>query len=207
MTMQWMSKQLVMRYLAICCLLFPLCVLAQEVDSLAVPPTKVPAAAAGVALDLEPEIKVREYVPRQALLWSIIPAGGQVYNRRWWKVPLVFSAFSGVAAVLDFNQSNYQRFRTAYNLSLAGETHEFTGIIDGEDRLRSFRDNFNRQRQTNYFMLLGVYLLQGVEAYVDTHLRNFDMDEDLSRWHLSPSWTPGGMGQPASVTLRFDYQF
>lgn len=156
---------------------------------------------------LLPKQAPRTYVPKQALLWSIIPGGGQVYNRRWWKVPLVFSAFSGVVAVLDFNQSNYERFRDAYALELAGEEHEFVGIIDGSERLLVFRDNFNTARQTNYFMLLAVYLLQGVEAYVDTHLRNFDMDEDLSQWHISPQLIPAGIAQPPTFVLQFQYSF
>lgn len=156
-----------------------------------------------------PKIKEpRVYVPRQALLWSVIPGGGQVYNRRWWKVPLVFSAFSGVVAVLDFNQSNYDRFRVAYQLELAGQEHEFSDIGYSADALRSLRNNFNKSRQTNYFMLLAVYVLQGVEAYVDTHLRNFDMDEDLSRWQITPQVLPSPTGQqPAHIVLQFQYSF
>lgn len=187
-------------------------------DSIRIPQTKVktapvpttPATATPqVELQL-PEAQERVYVPRQALLWSIVPGGGQVYNRRWWKVPLVFSAFSGVVAVLDFNQNNYERFRDAYQLELAGEEHEFSDLGYSADALRSLRNSFNKQRQTNYFMLLAVYVLQGVEAYVDTHLRSFDMDEDLSRWQLSPQImpnpTPYGQSSPA-VVLQFQYSF
>ncbi|PSR12092.1 MAG: hypothetical protein DA408_04360 [Bacteroidetes bacterium] len=167
----------------------------------------IPAEAAPV-IDLalvnrEPKV----YVPRQALLWSLIPGGGQVYNERWWKVPLVFSAFSGVVAVLDFNQSNYQRFKTAYDLELAGQPHEFTGIIIGADRLRVFRDNFNKSRQTNYFFLGAVYLLQAVEAYVDAQLRNFDIDDDLTQWQLRPQFLPSGPAQPPVVVLQLQYSF
>jgi hypothetical protein len=158
-------------------------------------------------LQLEEISKEKEYVPRQALLWSIIPGGGQVYNRRWWKVPLVFSAFSGVAAVLDFNQSNYKRFKVAYSAELAGETHEFTGFIDSASELKVFRDNFDKSRQTNYFFLAGVYILQGVEAYVDTHLRNFDIDEDLSHWQVKPALLPGGPYQAPTLALALAYTF
>lgn len=158
-------------------------------------------------LQLEEVSKTKTIVPRQALLWSVIPGGGQVYNRRWWKVPLVFSAFSGVAAVLDFNQSNYKRFRNAYILELAGATHEFTGFIDSASELKVFRDNFDRDRQTNYFYLAAVYLLQGVEAYVDAHLINFDLDEDLSQWQIKPSIIPAGPYQAPSFALSLAYNF
>lgn len=176
---------------------------AQEVDSL-VQPTNLLAKEVDLALAVDGP---RVYVPRQALLWSVVPGGGQVYNRRWWKVPLVFSAFSGVFAVLDFNQSNYERFRDAYQLELAGEEHEFTRFGYDASRLLVFRDNFNKSRQTNYFMLLAVYLLQGVEAYVDTHLRNFDIDEDLSQWQVRPQFMPGGIGQSPTVVLQVQYSF
>lgn len=184
-------------------------------DSISSPPQikeRIPVAPQPVAkptVDLElPEKAPRTYVPRQALMWAIVPGGGQVYNRRWWKVPLVFSAFSGVVAVLDFNESNYQRFRDAYDLQLAGEEHEFSTLGYSDDALRSLRNNFNKSRQTNYFMLLAVYLLQGVEAYVDTHLRNFDMDEDLSQWQISPQVMPSVHGQtPVTVVLQFQYSF
>jgi hypothetical protein len=184
---------------------------AQELDSIP-PPLKQkqkPVVTPMEEVDLLlPEQQVRTYVPRQALLWSIVPGGGQVYNRRWWKVPLVFSAFSGVVAVLDFNQSNYERFRDAYQAELAGQEHEFSSLGYSADALLSLRRSFNKQRQTNYFMLFAVYLLQGVEAYVDTHLRNFDMDEDLSQWQIRPHIVPGLPGQvPATVALQVQYSF
>ena len=192
---------------------------AQIPDSLLPAPARekappIDAKPAPKILDTAPKLeiptgpKVRTYEPRQALIWALVPGGGQVYNRRWWKVPLVFSAFSGVVAVLDFNQGNYQRFRDAYRLELAGENHEFTELGYSADALRSLRNQFNKNRQTNYFMLLAVYLLQGVEAYVDTHLRNFDMDEDLSRWQVSPQVVPSPTGQgPGTLVVQFQYSF
>ena len=179
---------------------------AQRPDSVASVVATPGVAPPVVDLALTPH-EPKVYVPRQALLWSLIPGGGQVYNQRWWKVPLVFSAFSGVVAVLDFNQSNYLRFKTAYDLELAGQPHEFTGIIIGADRLRVFRDNFNKSRQTNYFFLGAVYLLQAVEAYVDTQLRNFDIDDDLTQWQLRPQFLPGGPAQSPVVVLQLQYSF
>jgi len=147
----------------------------------------------------------RTYEPRKALLWALIPGGGQVYNRRWWKVPLVFGGFTSVLAVLEYNQTNYQRFKRAYDQKLAGNEHEFSGtIIDDERRLLNFRNQFNKGRQSAYFYLIGLYLAQGVEAYVDAHLRNFDIDEDLS---LRPALVPAGPGGAPSLALGITYCF
>lgn len=170
----------------------------------------LPAITGDVAADLELK-KKREpkvFEPNRALLWAIIPGGGQVYNRRWWKVPLVFGGFTGMLAVLDFNSANYDRFRTAYVAELAGEPHEFEGTtVDGENNLRIFRDRFNQGRQSAYFYLLGMYALQGVEAYVDAHLRNFDIDEDLSAWHIQPLILPDPLGERAVFALHAQYTF
>ena len=90
-------------WVLLCLLGQPFFSVAQEVDSL-------PSVSQGLPEEVDLELTFnapRTYVPRTALMWSIVPGGGQIYNRRWWKVPLVFSAFSGVFAVLDFNQSNY----------------------------------------------------------------------------------------------------
>jgi hypothetical protein len=182
-------------------LLTSLCGLwAQELDSL--PRPSVPSLAEiDAALILEPRV----YEPRKALLWALIPAGGQIYNRRWWKVPLVFGGFSGMLAVLEFNQANYRRFEKAYRLKLAGDLHEFSGTtIDSESRLLNFRNQFNKGRQSAYFYIVGFYLLQGVEAYVDAHLRNFDIDEDLS---LRPSLLPTGLATSPTLGLGITYRF
>ncbi len=189
---------------------------AQIPDSLLPPPARekapvpkpIPQPDVVPTPDLQlPTPEARTYVPRKALMWSIIPGGGQVYNRRWWKVPLVFGAFTGVAATIDFNQGNYERFRDAYALELAGEPQEF-GDQYTADALRSLRNGFNKNRQTAYFMLVAVYLLQGVEAYVDTHLRDFDMDENLSQWQITPQLIPDPTAQgPGRLVLSFNYSF
>lgn len=157
-----------------------------------------------VDLGLEPKV----YDPNKALLWSIIPGGGQVYNRRWWKVPIVFSTFSGFIAFYDFNNSNYQRFSTAYKLALAGEPHEFEQSGIGTSSLKSLRDQYNRSRQLNAFYLIGVYLLQGVEAYVDAQLRDFDINDDLSSVQITPVFIPSLAPSPnLSVALQLKYNF
>lgn len=161
-----------------------------------------------IDLGLEKHATPKNYNPKKALLWSIIPGGGQVYNRRWWKVPLVFSAFSGVAAVWDFNQSNYDRFNTAYNLALAGDPHEFTGTIDDRSRLKGFRDGFNKSRQTTVFYMAIIYALQSVEAYVDSQLRDFDISDDLSHFQIQPIIIPASYANKTPILgLEMRYGF
>lgn len=120
-------------------------------------------------------------VPKRALLWSIIPSGGQIYNRRWWKVPLVVGGFYALYRTIDYNTDLYTRLKTAYLLKLDDQPHEFTGTsIDNASTLRNLRDRYDKNTQMSYVFLLLGYTLQGVEAYVDAHLRQFDIDDDLS---------------------------
>lgn len=175
--------------------LFPALVLAQEVDSLA-----QEASLDAVVVDsLEQTEAKPRFIPKpnRALMWSAIPAGGQIYNRRWWKVPLVYGAFVGLGIAIDYNQNLYRDLRDAYLLALAGEEHQFTGTnIDSPNALRNLRDSFDKNTQTAYVGLVLLYALQSMEAYVDAHLRSFDVNDDLS-FKLKPAMDVNGLtGQP-----------
>lgn len=143
--------------------------------------------------------------PRNALLWSIIPGGGQVYNKKWWKVPLVYGGLLGVVAYADFNQTNYVRFRTALENRCLGDGNvvivpnraciptpdAFPPEQVSDAALLQARNNADRARQTAYIGILVAYLLQSVEAYTDAHLQEFDISDDLS-FRLGPVVQPTG---------------
>ena len=135
--------------------------------------------------------------PNRTLMWSLLPAGGQIYNRRWWKVPLVYGAFVGLGLAIDYNQNLYRDLRDAYLLALNDEPHQFSGTtIDSPNALRNLRDSFDKNTQTAYVGLVLLYALQSMEAYVDSHLRSFDVDDDLS-FKIKPSVDVNGLtGQP-----------
>lgn len=120
--------------------------------------------------------------PKKAGLMSlVIPGSGQVYNKDWWKVPFVYGAIGGLIYAINYNNEQYDRFQTAYQLALAGDENEFTGTPLGQNAraLRSIRDGFDKNRQLSYIGLVAVYLLNGVEAFVAAHLDNFDISDDL----------------------------
>ncbi len=120
-------------------------------------------------------------VPRKALMWSIIPGAGQIYNRRYWKAPLVYGALGGMVILINHNQRELRRFKTALKLKLAEQPHEFTGTrYDDANALRRIRDAADKNTQLSYIGTVILYALQGVEAYTDAHLMNFDISESLS---------------------------
>jgi hypothetical protein len=151
--------------------------------------------------------------PRKALIWSAIPGGGQVYNKRWWKVPVVYGGLLGMVAVADFNQTRYVRFRTALENRCLGEGNviiepntvcvptedEFDPDQVSNDALIQARNNADQSRQTAYIGIFVVYLMQAVEAYTDAHLQEFDISEDLS-FKIGPVVQPDGM-MSAGITV------
>lgn len=119
--------------------------------------------------------------PKKALLLSFaVPSGGQIYNKRWWKLPLVYGGIAGTIYAIDFNSNAYKVFRDAYIAELAGEPHRYSGTSLDAGDLKRLRDVYDKNRQLSYIGFVAVYMIQGAEAFVDAHLRTFDVTEDLS---------------------------
>jgi hypothetical protein len=133
--------------------------------------------------------------PKKALIFSfVLPGTGQIYNRKWWKAPIVYVGIGAIAYAIDFQTTEYLQLRLAYKRHQKGLPHQFTGTsIDNANTLRNFRDSADKNRQLAYFGMGGFFLLSGIEAFVDAHLYTFDISDDLSM-RLKPSLqsSPGG---------------
>jgi len=127
---------------------------------------------------------VPQFVPspkKSAIIGLAIPGGGQVYNRKYWKAPIALGAYVGMYYVIDFNQDIYRRLSTAYQASLKNETHEFSNLPGFNTRtLRSLRDAYDKRTQMSYVGAVFIHFLVALEAFVDAHLQDFDIKEDLS---------------------------
>ncbi len=120
-------------------------------------------------------------IPSKSIKYSLIlPGMGQLYNRRWWKLPLVYGAIGGLYYAIDYNQDLYRRFRDALELELLGEAHEFTDNGLSSTSLRTFRDTYDRYTQLSYMGTILLYGVIAIESFVDGHLINFDISDDLS---------------------------
>ncbi len=157
----------------------PLALQGQQADTLA---TEAEAEAVPDTAEHKGNWFSRDYPnPKKAGLLSLmIPGAGQLYNKRWWKLPFVYGALTGMALVVDFNQSNYRRLRDALDLKRMDQPHEFSGTtLDNTRTLRSLRDQYDKNTQLAYVGMFLVYTLQAMEAFVDAHLKGFDVDDDL----------------------------
>ena len=127
--------------------------------------------------------------PNKALYMALaIPAGGQLYNKRWWKVPIAYGAYAMFIVAIDRNTSRYRLYRDAYIAELKGELHPFSGTSLDANDLRTIRDGYDKNKQLSYIGLVATHLVVTAEAFVDAHLRTFDVSDDIS-FPLKPAAT------------------
>jgi hypothetical protein len=112
-------------------------------------------------------------------LSTILPGAGQIYNKSYWKAPIVFGSFATMVMMIDWNNRGYQRFKLAYNQKAAGLDVEPALASRPESEILSYRKAYRRNR--DLCIILGglVYLLNVVDAHVDSHMQTFDVKDDL----------------------------
>ena len=123
--------------------------------------------------------------PARASFYSaVLPGLGQVYNKKYWKVPIVWAAIGTGIYFYNRNDIQFKRFQTAFKLLKAGKPHEFDGV--GENVLISEAGIIRAQeiskenRDLSLFITIGMYALNILEANVDAHLPDNDLDTSLS---------------------------
>ena len=133
--------------------------------------------------------------PKRALwLALVIPGGGQIYNRKYWKLPIVYGGFLGCIYALSWNNTMYKDYSQAY-LDISDSdpgTHSYEKflhlgrvITDSNKEhyksiFKSRKDRYRRWRDMSLFVMIGVYALSVIDAYVDAELSVFDISKDLS---------------------------
>ena len=119
--------------------------------------------------------------PYRAAIYSfILPGAGQIYNKRYWKVPLVWGGFAALIYSVNYNKENYDCFNLAYGASVRNLPHKYEDFNPSSDALRNQRNSFNKNLQLTYIGFVALYALTALDAYVDAHLKNFDISDDLS---------------------------
>ncbi len=153
-----------------------------ESDSLAV--INIDSLAASNAWSPDPA--------RATWLGIAFPGGGQIYNRKYWKLPIVYGGFLGCAYALTWNNQMYKDYSQAY-LDICDEDDttasyedflppNYNAQANVEYLKRVFKnrkDNYRRYRDLSIFSFIGVYAISIIDAYVDAELSHFDISEDL----------------------------
>lgn len=135
--------------------------------------------------------------PRKATIYSaILPGLGQAYNKKYWKIPLVYIGFGTIGYFIHWNNDNYQTMKMAYSDLTDGNDNtdsyldlDASGFYDlknptqfnnFKDALSKQQDYYRRNRDLLIISIVGFYGLNIIDASVDAHLFDFDMGEDLS---------------------------
>jgi Family of unknown function (DUF5683) len=159
--------------------------------------------------------KINVYSPRKAALRSaILPGWGQIYNKKYWKLPIVYGALGVTAAIFIYNLKNYQNTRFAYkakyNASLPGATAADSAEllkIKPElqplsiQSLQYYRDSFRKDIDYSAVFFLIFWGLNVVDAAVDSHLKAFDVSPDLSL-HLKAGYSEMAGTNGLSIVLN-----
>ncbi len=119
---------------------------------------------------------------------AILPGLGQVYNEKYWKVPIVYGGLGASVYFIVRNGRRYRDYRSALVARANGKSDPYQGIYN-EQQLTVLKKTYRRWRDLSYMSFLAVYLLQVVDANVDAHLHDFDVSDDLSL-RMEP-WTNG----------------
>lgn len=146
---------------------------------------------------------------RAAMLSAALPGMGQVYNRKYWKLPIVYVGFGTLVYFLDMNLSEYQRWRTAYIARVDGNPNTVDNYpFHSTHHLQRSMEFYRRNLEVTYILAAALYILNILDASVDAHLMDFDVGEDLAigfRPQLLPHVHGASMGPSAAlgIYLRF----
>lgn len=146
--------------------------------------------------------------PKRALwLALVLPGAGQIYNRKYWKLPIIYGGFMGCIYALTWNNMMYKDYSQAYldimdndpgTASYNKFLHLGVEITDQnmeryKSLFKSRKDKYRRWRDLSFFVMLGVYAISVIDAYVDAELSEFDISKDLSL-KVSPAVIPNYSG-------------
>lgn len=161
--------------------------------------------------------------PKKAVLYAaIFPGLGQIYNRKYWKLPIVYGGLMGCVYAITWNNKNYQDYTNAFRDLKSDDPEKNNSWVDFipygadpknyisnrsfEDRLKRGRSYFRRYRDLSIIITTGVYLLCIVDAYVDAELFDFDISPNLSM-RCSPLVSPRTHWSSALYGLNLSFNF
>lgn len=150
------------------------------------------------------ELPAKNLRPKRAtLMAAVLPGSGQIYNKKYWKAPIVWGGIGLCVYFIQDNTKNFNTFSKAYIAEVDGDpntvnTTEFNGA-----QLDQLQETYRRWRDLSYVSLAAVYLLQMLDANVDAHLFYFDVNEDLSM-QVTP-WLNPNFERSAGLSLNFNF--
>ena len=142
--------------------------------------------------------------PAKAAFYSaVLPGLGQAYNKKYWKIPLVYGAIGTSLYFYINNNKKYHSYRDAYKRRLAGFNDDQYSYLD-DSRLIAAQKFYQRNRDLSLLVSVAFYILNIVDANVDAHLIQFNVSEKLS---LAPDVYQNDFTLKPNLGLSFNYKF
>ncbi|MEY4628526.1 MAG: hypothetical protein RLZZ595_852 [Bacteroidota bacterium] len=153
--------------------------------------------------------KKRSVASKAALRSAILPGLGQAYNKKYWKIPIVYGVIAIPVSLFNYNSKWYSKTRTAYTIRSTNDSANFGKIAPeliplSNESLRLYRNDFRKNMDFSILGILVAWGLNIVDATVDGHLRGFDISDEVSL-KVGPKFSSGnGLGQMGiSATFHF----
>jgi len=151
---------------------------------------------------------------KAAFLSAVLPGLGQAYNKKYWKIPFVYGALGTGIYFYVRNDKEYQRYRDAFRSRLAGFRNDEFLILDADgnvvselvtdDGLRRAQQLFRRNKELSLLITIGIYALNIIDANVDAHLLQYNVDENLT---LAPHYELNEIDRSNTVGLTLNWKF
>jgi hypothetical protein len=136
---------------------------------------------------------------------ALLPGAGQAYNKKYWKIPVIYAGFGVLGYFVKTNNDEYKIYKEAYRIRLDGDENtidQFVGIYADQD-LVTLKNFYRRNRDLSVIGMSLLYLLNIIDASVDAHLFYFDVSDDLSM-SIEPRLLKGNVTAPGmGLTFRF----
>lgn len=146
--------------------------------------------------------------PRTAtILSACLPGAGQVYNGKYWKVPIIYAGFGGLVYAFSFNQGEYKRFGDYYKLATDDDPNTVPDFPASAEQLRQKRNYYKKYRDLSIIGMVALYAVQIIDANVDAHLKYFDVNDDLSIRLSSPPASAFTPYRSPGLGLSISYSF
>jgi hypothetical protein len=144
--------------------------------------------------------------PRRAVIMSaIIPGLGQAYNKKYWKVPIIYGAGGAFVHFLGYYQDKYTKFRTALATGEAGQKYVIDGREYDFESLKTGQDYYRRYRDLNALGIAAIYFLNIVDAMIDANFFYYDVSDNLTM-HVQPA-VFNNPGATSSLGLQINLLF
>ncbi len=145
---------------------------------------------------------------RAAFYSAVLPGLGQAYNKKYWKIPIVYAGMGTGLFFYYRNNKQYNRYRDAYKNRLAGKPDEFTDAngeqLLSDESLIDAQKFYSKNKEISLLVTIGFYILNIVDANVDAHLMQFNVDENLT---LRPNLYQNDFNNKTNLGLSLNYKF